>query len=227
MRNRYYDPVNGTWISRAGIEYQKAGEHAYGYAENDPVRMLDPDGRQPSRNNCKKVVYACFRDISYGLAIVHHTYFWIHNPCNSGKDRTIGYGPVGSFLPEQPSDDNKKRKGKEKPVPTYPQQPEDFACIHNQTCTCYRTTCDPGCIDSMGKQIGPGKVWDPNDFHVFNPDYLTWDFSVPSLIDSFFKPGNHKRCWDFTETSFSKCNRAETGNQFWPGTAPPLIHHNM
>ncbi len=45
VRARYYDPVNGTWISRAGIEYQKAGEHAYGYAENDPVTLVDPAGR--------------------------------------------------------------------------------------------------------------------------------------------------------------------------------------
>ncbi len=47
VRNRYYDPVNGTWISRAGIEYQKAGEHPYGYAENDPVGLVDPTGFEP------------------------------------------------------------------------------------------------------------------------------------------------------------------------------------
>ena len=51
VRARYYDPANGTWISRAGIVEQKAGEHAYGYAENEPVEINDPAGLTPDNKS--------------------------------------------------------------------------------------------------------------------------------------------------------------------------------
>ena len=50
VRNRYYDPVNGTWLSKAPVAMQQAGEHACGYAQNYPVGHMDPGGLAPIGN---------------------------------------------------------------------------------------------------------------------------------------------------------------------------------
>lgn len=46
---RRYMAGFGLWISRVGFEEQVAGEHPYGYAMNNPVNWIDPDGNRPKK----------------------------------------------------------------------------------------------------------------------------------------------------------------------------------
>ena len=43
VRNRYYSPVLGRWLTRDPIGY-RGGINLYGYVESDPVGMVDPEG---------------------------------------------------------------------------------------------------------------------------------------------------------------------------------------
>ncbi len=49
--SRNYMGGVGLFLSRAGFAQQRAGEHPYGYAANNPVMYLDPTGLFP-RANC-------------------------------------------------------------------------------------------------------------------------------------------------------------------------------
>ena len=46
---RRYMAGLGRWLSQVGFEEQFIGEHPYSYALNNPVTLIDPDGRKPSR----------------------------------------------------------------------------------------------------------------------------------------------------------------------------------
>jgi len=200
VRARWLAAVLARWLSRAGFEQVKAGEHPYGYANNNPIMNTDPSGLQPGKNppngaprpkpNCNPVVYNCFRDISWGLYLVHHTFFWIHYPCSpKEQDRTIGYGPPGSFDPLPAS------SGQSAKNPGVPQQPEDMQCITKGTCACKRTSCGVDCVAHQGSRIGKNKDWDTSNYSAIY---------------------EHHNCWDFTNETFTACNCEETGGEFWP-----------
>jgi RHS repeat-associated protein len=44
VRNRYYDPVNGTWISRDPIGFGHATWNQREYVNNSPISSIDPSG---------------------------------------------------------------------------------------------------------------------------------------------------------------------------------------
>ena len=46
VRARYYDPANGTWISRDPIGFQGLSWNTQVYALNQPVQLIDPTGLQ-------------------------------------------------------------------------------------------------------------------------------------------------------------------------------------
>ena len=45
--SRNYMAGFGRWISRVGFEQQALGEHPYGYAMNNPINYIDPNGNAP------------------------------------------------------------------------------------------------------------------------------------------------------------------------------------
>ena len=46
VRARYYDPVNGTWISRDPIGFDGQNWNTNDYVNNNPVTQADPSGLQ-------------------------------------------------------------------------------------------------------------------------------------------------------------------------------------
>lgn len=44
VRARYYDPVNGRWVSRDPIGFDGGDWNVYGYVANMPIFALDPSG---------------------------------------------------------------------------------------------------------------------------------------------------------------------------------------
>ncbi len=46
FRPRSYSPGLARWLTRVRLEEMLAGEHPYGYAENNPTTLIDPDGLQ-------------------------------------------------------------------------------------------------------------------------------------------------------------------------------------
>lgn len=46
---RSYSPGLARWLTQVRVEEMLAGEHPYGYAENDPVKKSDPSGLRPCK----------------------------------------------------------------------------------------------------------------------------------------------------------------------------------
>ena len=50
MQQRYYDPIAGRFLSVDPVTTDaKTGDHfnRYAYADNNPYKFIDPDGRNP------------------------------------------------------------------------------------------------------------------------------------------------------------------------------------
>jgi RHS repeat-associated protein len=95
---RFYDPDTGRWLSRDPIG-EEGGVNLYGYVANDPVNLIDPDGR---------IVFLAIPVAVWAVAEVALTAYDVYDffntlfdPCASTLDKAISFGglAVGVFLP--------------------------------------------------------------------------------------------------------------------------------
>ncbi len=130
---RVLNPFTGQFSSVDPIGFDGGDRNLRRYVGNSPLDWVDPYGLQRSEPRavktarkpiCNPVVYQCHRDfINLGFPFFQHWFLWVHDPCAPGKDQMIGYAPGGYRHPGQLG--------------------EDIDCIHNGSCTCNRTNCDP------------------------------------------------------------------------------------
>jgi uncharacterized protein RhaS with RHS repeats len=173
LTHRYLDPATGRFLTRDPIGIE-GGMNLYAYVGNGVVVRTDPSGC-----SCAPVVYLCSRSINiWGVEEPGelHQFFWIHYPCNPKKDETIGYGPYASKPPQQPDDVDSIRKGR---------------------AVCRRTTCAANCIKQKGREISPGKRWDPGKYHWYSPWSNCRGFVDEALDDCYcdFDPKTSR--WGF------------------------------
>ncbi|MBS0499021.1 MAG: RHS repeat-associated core domain-containing protein, partial [Proteobacteria bacterium] len=72
-QQRYYDPVMGRFLSTDPVQADdKGGDfNRYWYANNNPYRFTDPDGRDPQEQDIFHVVgKAIATDVAYGVGVV-------------------------------------------------------------------------------------------------------------------------------------------------------------
>ncbi|HEY5957889.1 MAG TPA: RHS repeat-associated core domain-containing protein [Polyangiaceae bacterium] len=56
---RDYDAVTGRWISKDPIVFKGEQANLYVYAKNDPVNLLDANGKLPTRKCVKRIIKGC------------------------------------------------------------------------------------------------------------------------------------------------------------------------
>jgi RHS repeat-associated protein len=99
VQKRTYQPSTASWLSAVTARRQLQGEAAYGYARNDPLRFMDPDGGKPvvfpggieqmSNNFGECAVYICAEYTFGGIisGIPTHKYICVTGPyggCSGG-----------------------------------------------------------------------------------------------------------------------------------------------
>jgi len=90
MQARYYDPVIGRFLSIDPVTFMDTGNpsmfNRYSYANNDPVNMIDLDGRE---------AWLVSRPLSMPLGLVaNHMFVMVVND-NTGQVTRFSYGPQG------------------------------------------------------------------------------------------------------------------------------------
>jgi hypothetical protein len=86
----------GLWLSRVGWQEQMAGEHPYGYANNNPMMYIDPYGMSPQTNGSPTVSIgnggsgnSCPGSAAYNLIVAT---FSKNKACLQAIQRVCPYG---------------------------------------------------------------------------------------------------------------------------------------
>lgn len=73
---RYYDSATGRWLSVDPLTDKFPGTSSYAYCFNNPLRNIDPDGKEPITLTITGVAVASVVTV----AVVGHTYNYLTNP---------------------------------------------------------------------------------------------------------------------------------------------------